>query len=64
MPEGKKTLKELRKEIRYTQKEVSDGSGVAFSTYVAYETGNRKPKLENAVKLAAFFKCNVEDIQF
>lgn len=63
MPE-QKTLRELRKEIRYTQHEVSDGSGIPFSTYVAYEMGYRKPKIENAVKLAAFFKCNVEDIKF
>ena len=64
MAKEKKTLKQLRKEIRYTQKEVSDGSGVKFSTYVAYELGYRKPSLEAAKKLADFFKCRVEDIEF
>lgn len=60
----KKTLKQLRKELRYTQKEVSDGSGVPFSTYVAYELGYRKPSLRAAQKLADFHKCKVEDIEF
>lgn len=64
MAKEKKTLRQLRKEIRYTQREVSDGAGVPFSTYVAYEMGYRKPSLEKAKKLAAFFKCKVEDIDF
>lgn len=64
MKKEKKTLKELRKEIRFTQKEVSDGSGVPFSTYVAYELGYRNPSLPAAQKLARFFKCKVEDINF
>lgn len=64
MAKEKKTLKQLRKEIRYTQREVSEGSGVPFSTYVAYELGYRKPSLKNAEKLANFFKCKVEDISF
>ena len=64
MAKEKKTLRQLRKEIRYTQREVSEGSGVPFSTYVAYEMGYRKPSLQSAQKLAAFFKCKVEDINF
>lgn len=60
----KKTLKELRKNIRYTQREVCEGSGVAFSTYVAYELGYRSPTLKNAQKLADFFGCKVEEINF
>ena len=64
MAKEKKTLKQLRKEIRYNQKEVSQESGVPYGTYVAYELGYRKPSLESAQKLAKFFKCNVEDIEF
>lgn len=60
----KKTLKQLRKELRYKQKEVSEGAGVSFSTYVAYELGYRKPSLAQAQKLANFYKCKVEDIDF
>ena len=62
MAKEKKTLKQLRKEIRYTQREVSEGTGIPFSTYVAYELGYRKPSLKNAKKLAAFFKCDINDI--
>ena len=64
MTKEKQTLKQLRKAIRYTQREVSEGSGIPFSTYVAYEMGYRKPSLKNAEKLAQFFKCKVEDISF
>ena len=64
MAKEKKTVKELRKELRYTQKEVSELSGIPFSTYVAYEMGYRKPSLENAKKLAKFFNCKVDDIIF
>ena len=64
MAKEKKTLKQLRKEIRYTQREVSEGSGVPFSTYVAYELGLRRPSLKAAQKLAAYYKCRVEDIEF
>lgn len=60
----KKTLKQLRKEIRYTQREVSEKSGIPFSTYVAYEMGYRKPSLDKAQKLANFYKCKVEEIDF
>lgn len=60
----KKTLRELRKGIRYSQREVSEGAGVPFSTYVAYELGYRRPSLTAAQKLADFFKCRVEDIEF
>lgn len=64
MAKEKKTLKELRKEMRYTQREVSDGSGVGFSSYVAYESGLRRPTLKNAEKLASFFKRRIEEIEF
>ena len=64
MAKEKKTLKQLRKDIRYTQREVSDGAGVPFSTYVAYELGYRKPSLAVAQKLADFYKRKVDEIEF
>ena len=60
----KKTLRQLRKENRYTINEVSEGSGVPFSSYTAYELGYRKTSLEAATKLADFYKCSIEDIDF
>ena len=64
MATERKTLKQLRNENRYTLREVSDKSGVAFSTYVSYELGYRRPSLGNAQKLADFYKCKVDDINF
>ena len=64
MAKEKKTLKQLRKEIRYLQREVSNESGVKFSTYVAYELGYRRPSLKHAQMLADFYRCKVEDIDF
>lgn len=64
MAKEKKTLKQLRKEIRYTQREVCEGAGVPFSTYVAYELGYRKPSLAVAQKLANFYKRKVDEIEF
>lgn len=64
MAKEKKTLRQLREEQRLYQREVSDGAGIPFSTYVAYEMGYRGPSLKNANKLAAYFKCKVEDIIF
>lgn len=59
-----KTLRELRKERRLTVREVSEGSGIAFSTYTAYEYEYRSPSIEAAKKLAAFYKVKVDDIKF
>lgn len=63
MAKETKTLRQMRKEIRYTQREVSEATGIPFSTYVAYEMGYRNPSLNNAKKLADFFKCKVEEIK-
>lgn len=60
----KKTLKELRKEIRYTQREVADACEIPFSTYVAYELGYRIPKILNAEALATFYGVEIKDIEF
>lgn len=64
MAKVKKTLKELRKNIRFTQKEVSEATGIPFSTYVSYELGYRRAKLDTAQKLANFYKCKIGDIDF
>lgn len=64
MSENKeKTLKEHREEKRYTMRQVSDGSGVPFGTYVGYDCQTRKISLENAKKIAKFLEIAVEDIK-
>jgi transcriptional regulator with XRE-family HTH domain len=60
----KPTLRELRKQERWTQKAVAEQTGIAFSTYVAYEMGYRIPKITNAKKLADFYHRKMEDIDF
>jgi len=52
------TIKQLRKEKGLTQKELASKIGVAEVTIRQYETSKRKPKFENAEKLAAFFEAN------
>lgn len=64
MGKDKKTLRQLRIENRFKQREVSEGASVPFGTYVAYELGYRKPSLAPAKRLARFFGCRVEDIEF
>lgn len=58
-----KTLKELRTENRYTIKQVSEGSGVAFSSYVGYEIGKRRMTLMAAQKVAKFYGISSDDIK-
>ena len=60
----KKTLKEIRREQRYTLQAVADATGIPLSTYTAYEGGYRTPRVDAAVKIAEFFKVKVEDIDF
>lgn len=59
-----KTLKELRKEQRYTVKAVSEGTGIPFPTLTAYDNQYRSPSLRNAKKIADFFGVTVEEIDF
>lgn len=59
-----KTLAEWRKENRYTLKQVAEGTGIPFGTYVRYEYDNqRKMPLEYAKKIAEFYGISVEDIK-
>lgn len=59
-----KTLKQLRKEHRYTQGEVARGSGIPFGTYVGYELGRRKCYINYAQAIAKFYGISVDDIIF
>lgn len=58
-----KTLKELRKEFRYTIQQVADGTGIPFGTMVGYDCSYRKLSLQNAQKIAAFYGISVDDIK-
>ena len=58
-----KTLKDLRKEFRYTLKAVAEGTGIPFGTLVAMDCNYRKPSLANAQKIAQFYGISVDDIK-
>lgn len=53
-------LKELRKEKNLSQKEISKVLNVAQNTYSRYETEEREPPLEIIIKLANFYKCDID----
>lgn len=58
-----KTLAELRKENRYTLKQIAEGTGVTFGSYVGYEYGTRRIPLEAAQKIANFYGISTDDIK-
>lgn len=51
MNEFKIRLKEARKDIGFSQKEVADSVGVSVSCYANYEQGLREPSLKVLAKL-------------
>lgn len=50
-------LKQLRGKL-YTQKEVSEATGIPLSTIAAYETNLRQPSLDNLRTPASFYKVS------
>jgi putative transcriptional regulator len=58
----KNRLKVLRAERDWSQAELADLLDVSRQTVNALETGKYDPSLPLAFKLAALFKCRIEDI--
>lgn len=56
------TLKTLRENGGYTQKQVADALNVARSTYSYYETGRTIPDIDTIIRLAKFFDVPYTDI--
>lgn len=54
------TLRELRKEKGFYQKEISAKLGVDRTTYSKWETGENEPSLEMLTKLAEVFDVSVD----
>ncbi|MBO8128969.1 MAG: helix-turn-helix transcriptional regulator [Peptococcaceae bacterium] len=59
-----KTLAQLRREKRLTQREFAKAVRLHPSTVAMYETGKRTPPLKTAIKIARFFGVPVEAIYF
>ncbi|MBE5757050.1 MAG: helix-turn-helix transcriptional regulator [Clostridiales bacterium] len=57
-----KNLKELRKEMGLTQKEVAVELNITYQSYQAYELGLTIPTLQNFIKLAKLFEVPYEEL--
>ena len=55
-------VQELRLAARITQEELAQKIGVSRQTVIAIEKGNYTPSVLLALKLARYFKRNVEEI--
>ena len=53
-------LKELRAEIKLTQKEVAEYLRISSVTYLRYEKAQREPSLELLAELAVFFGVSTD----
>jgi len=58
----KNMLKQLRLENNLTQEEIANKLGVTRQTIISIETNKYIPSLPLALKIAKFFKKNVEEI--
>lgn len=59
-----KTLSELRKENKMTQKELAKALKLSVSAICMYEIGKRTPSLKKAIEIADFFGVPIESIDF
>lgn len=55
-------IKERRKELNLTQKELSEKIGISRATLSDYESGSKVPSLENFIKLSRELKCTPNDL--
>lgn len=53
-------LKQARKNIGFTQKEVCKELDIPQSTLANYETGRTQPDLETLAKLADFYEVSID----
>ena len=53
------TIKKIRKEKGYTQKQLAEISGLATITLQQYESGKRTPQLEQLLKLSHALEVNI-----
>lgn len=51
---------ELRKQYKYTQRQMADILGISQPSYIRYENDTSEPTQENLVKLADAFDVSVD----
>ena len=60
MENFKDRLKGLRKEKRFTQREMGEYLGITLRAYQCYEQGTRYPEFPGLIKLADFFDVSLD----
>lgn len=55
-------LKELRKDMGYTQKEISKKLNISERQYINIEKGNSIPSLETIIKIADIYNISIDYI--
>ncbi len=53
-------LTELRKQYKYTQRQMADILSISQPSYIRYENGTSEPTQENLVKIADAFDVSVD----
>ena len=53
-------LKQLRKEVGLTQKDLAAKIGIAYKNYNTYELGNAMPDIETLIKIANFYHVSLD----
>lgn len=53
-------LKELRQKKKMNMAQIARALGIAYTTYVSYEKGEREPNSEMLIILADFFNCSTD----
>lgn len=55
-------LREIRAKFRVTQEQLAKEVGVSRQTIIAIEGGEYNPSVTLALRIAAFFKTNVDEV--
>lgn len=62
--DDRKTLADLRRENRISQRELAKKLNMSSGAIAMYESGKRIPPLVKAIKIAELFNIPVENIDF
>ena len=55
-------IKELRKQLNYSQSKVSKELNIPEQTLYGWENGNRQPNIENLIKLSNYYNVSIDEL--
>lgn len=55
-------IRRYRKMLGLTQEELADKLGMTQAAISRFETGDRKPDVDDLIAIAKFFGCKVDDL--